>query len=445
MVCLGRRTITGILCAQGRQFEDWAAAYRLFSRERIDFKAIFEVAENEILARLPPEQPLVVAMDDTLLRKRGKKIPGVGWTHDPLGPKFQRNLVWGQRMLQFSTAVPASRGACPARMIPTAIRMIPKVKKPKRNASDEAVKQYKLAREAAKSTRQAVEELALLRDRLDHGGGDKRSCQVVADGGFTNSTVLRNLPPRTVYIGRIRSDAKLYFRPRADEGRRGPGRKRSYGDRAPTPAQLLRDQSILWETAAVHVAGKTREHRYKTLCPVLWRASGADRPLRVIAVEPVEYQLRIGQRERRQPAYLICTDPDLPVERILQVYYWRWDIEVNFRDEKQLIGVGQAQVRSKASVTNAPAFAVACYALLLTASIKAYGSFGKPDSLPRPAWRKSRTGQRATTHELIKQLRYELWAKGIQDDNFSGFVSPSRCEPKPEKFRPQLMHAVMNA
>jgi len=43
---------------------------------------------------------------------------------------------------------------------------------------------------------------------------------------------------------------------------------------------------------------------------------------------------------------LICTDPDLALEDLLQQYIWRWDIEVNHRDEKTILGVGQAAAAS---------------------------------------------------------------------------------------------------
>ena len=43
------------------------------------------------------------------------------------------------------------------------------------------------------------------------------------------------------------------------------------------------------------------------------------------------------------------TKLNLPVEKLLQYYLWRWGIEVNFRDEKTLIGTGQAQVRGTAA------------------------------------------------------------------------------------------------
>ena len=46
---------------------------------------------------LPPPPPLVVAVDDTLVRKTGCKIDRVGWKRDTLGPAFQTNLVRGQR------------------------------------------------------------------------------------------------------------------------------------------------------------------------------------------------------------------------------------------------------------------------------------------------------------------------------------------------------------
>ncbi len=41
ILTLGRRTVSGMLSAIGRQFEDWTAAYRLFNKERIDRKALF--------------------------------------------------------------------------------------------------------------------------------------------------------------------------------------------------------------------------------------------------------------------------------------------------------------------------------------------------------------------------------------------------------------------
>ena len=62
------------------------------------------------------------------------------------------------------------------------------------------------------------------------------------------------------------------------------------------------------------------------------------------------------------------------MKRLLQAYFDRWQIEINHREEKHWLGVGQAQVWSKQSVPRHPAFVVACYSLLWLASLRASGS-----------------------------------------------------------------------
>ena len=106
LVGLGRRTVSGMLCASAQQFTDWSAAYRLFERQRFDADALFAPVRREVVERLSQDEPLVVMMDDTLIRKRGRKVHGTGWKRDPLGPSFCTNFVWGQRFLQVSAALP---------------------------------------------------------------------------------------------------------------------------------------------------------------------------------------------------------------------------------------------------------------------------------------------------------------------------------------------------
>ena len=123
---------------------------------------------------------------------------------------------------------------------------------------------------------------------------------------------------------------------------------------------------------------------------------------------------------------------------MLQAYVWRWDIEVNFRDEKTLLGVGQAQVRHEHSVESVPALAVAAYAMLLTSATLAYGPTGEPDSLPSPKWRRKKN-LRASTQSLIQQLRHEVWAQATR---FSSFLSTHTAQTKPQKFDHTLETAL---
>jgi hypothetical protein len=107
--------------------------------------------------------------------------------------------------------------------------------------------------------------------------------------------------------------------------------------------------------------------------------------VRVVVVRPLAYRPRKGAHLLyRNPAYLLCTDPDLPLDRLLQSYLWRWEVELNFRDEKTVIGVGEAQVRTKEAIEAVPAFIVAAYAFLLLAGTEN----NKSESLlPKPKWR----------------------------------------------------------
>jgi hypothetical protein len=137
------------------------------------------------------------------------------------------------------------------------------------------------------------------------------------------------------------------------------------------------------------------------------------------------YLLRKGSKPLyRQPAFLICTGQTLSPATIFETYFQRWDIEVNFREQKTLLGVGQAQVRSTQSVEDAPALGVASYAILLSAAQRAFAS-SRDAMLPRERRNKSSTA--------INQLRAEIWGRGPGLHDFYAFKHPLPADTKPEK------------
>ncbi|MDP9193014.1 MAG: transposase, partial [Acidobacteriota bacterium] len=64
LTCTGRRTITGMLSAAGREQHDWSADYRVFSRGRFQPSDMFGLIEDQLLERLPAGQAVVTALDD---------------------------------------------------------------------------------------------------------------------------------------------------------------------------------------------------------------------------------------------------------------------------------------------------------------------------------------------------------------------------------------------
>jgi len=417
-----------MLRAQNRHHLDWSADYRFYSQDRFDEDAVFDQLRRQLEAHLSKDQPLVTAMDDSLLRKTGRKIHGVRFLRDPLSPPFQVNLVRGLRVLQVSAALPQGGGR--ARMIPIDFQHAVLPAKPRKNAPQQDWQNYQALRAATNINTVGSARLAALRQRMDRSASTRRLI-VCVDGRFTNRTFLKQIPERTVILGRIRKDAVVHQLPAAQPAR---GRKRKYGPQLPTPEQLLKDASIPFETVGAFGAGQRHRFKVKRLGPVVLRLDRAARPVQLLVIKPLGYRLtRGGRLLYRQPAYLICTDPHMAVEEFLQHFLWRWDIEVNFRDEKTLLGVGQAQVRTEPSNQNAPALAVAAYALLLLASVKAYGKNGVPDRLEQAKWYRRKNKDRATTGELINQLRRELWSTALNPSHFSDFISNSKPKQKSPK------------
>lgn len=252
-----------------------------------------------------------------------------------------------------------------------------------------------------------------------------------SDGRFTNSTVFKAVPARTVLVGRIRKDTVLYHLPQTQPEQ---GRKRKYGMPAPTPEQLLQDEAIPWQALEGFACGQKHSFKIKELGPLVMRMNGGAMPVRIMVIKPLGYRLKIGGKLLyRQPAFLVCTDPALPLEQFLQDFLWRWDIEVNFRDEKTILKIGQAQVRTEPSARLAPALGVAAYSLLTLAATQAYGKSGTSPRQQQPKWYHRSANQRATTNELINQLRIELWAAALRPGHFSDFINGPTPDEKSDK------------
>lgn len=426
LACLGRHTITGQLATAGRLFVDWSADYRLYSQARVDPQEMFAQLQLAALEQLPNEHPVVVALDDTRIKKWSKKTPGVQYFRDPLGPKFHVNLMLAQRFIQQSLAISDGQGS--ARMVPVGFNHAPVPVKPRRPAPPEEWQAYRQAqRELALST-VGAQQVQRLRENLDAcAAGRDRMLVSVVDGGYTNRRFLTQLPDNCTAIGRIRGDAKLYQLP---DGQPAAGRRRIYGDEAPTPEQLRADDRVAWREITVQHNQQPMRMRVKSLTGLRWRATGERHVLRLVVIAPLGYRINAGgKRLYRKPAYLICTDPDLPVAEVVQYYIWRWGIEVNFRDEKTLIGVGQAEVHNPSSVERVPALQVLAYGILLVAAIKTYGLQDMQLSLPSPRWQ-NKPPKQVSSQQLVNQLRHDLWSDNLR---FSDFVTPTAAPMNCEK------------
>jgi hypothetical protein len=399
LLVLGRATVSRILWTSGREQKSWSGEYFVHSRSAWDPHALFTPLLKTGLAFCPGKL-VGVAVDDTRLRKTGRSIPQAAWHRDPMSPPFHTNLMLGLRFLQASLLVPLHRGGpFSARGIPIRFEEVSTVKKPGKKASEESWQQYKEDRKRFNLSQRFVQTMARLRDALDAAGGEHKTLAIAGDGSFCNRTVLATIPERTILIVRTRKDAKLCFAA-------VPGGRRVYAEEKFTPDLVRLDETIPWKTTKIFYGGKRRKVRYKEVALVLWQTGAKTLPLRLFVIAPTPYRKRKSSKlYYRQPAFLLCTDLTSSPRQLLQIYFDRWQIEVNHREEKDTLGVGQAQLWNPTAVPKQPALVVGAYSALMLAALKNFGAERGTAYAQLPKWR--RNARRPSCLDLITLLRKE--------------------------------------
>jgi hypothetical protein len=400
LVCLGRRTLTRIIWTNGGENRSWGAEYFLHSRCRWEPQQLFA----PVLERALPfckGRYVGVAADDTRLHKTGRCIEQAFFQRDPLSPPFHVNLMLGLRFLQASLLVPLYRHAqVGARALPIRFQEASRIKRPGRKATAEEWKSYRSAARQYNLSQKFVTMMKELRSALDTAGASLKILLIAADGSFCNRTVFAASAERTEIIARARKDAVLCFRAPA-------GSRRFYDVNKFTPEKVRQDDAVAWKTTKIFYGGKRRRVRYKEVTAIYWQGGARRRVLRLLVVAPTPYRKRKSSRlYYRQPAYLLTTDLKGHARTLLQTYFDRWQIEVNHREEKDTIGVGQAQLWNQVSVPKQPVLAVASYSALLLASLRAFGAERGAAYAALPKWR--RNARRPSCLDLIALLRKEM-------------------------------------
>jgi len=460
LVSVRAHLLSNAICATGRQFQDWTGDYRVWSQSPWEARELF----NPILDALPSllgssDQPVLAALDDTMAKKTGRRIPGVAIGRDPMSPPFHVNLCYGLRFVQVSVLVTPLAGGS-ARALPVCFEFAPPAVKPKsvKRAQPVTATSEKAAQENNESTApaQAVckpaatpEEVAYKQEkklrRLPQVGLNaiislresmdsrpelrQRKLVVSGDGSYTTRLVLQCLPHDTIYIGRIRKDAKLHF-PVETSSVKTNGRPRLYGSVAPTPNEIYLDDSKPWTEVRCFVAGEFRTVLVKVLRTVYWRNAGVDLPTQVLVIKAAGYRLRKGGKTLyRHPAYLISTDPDMPLQMLVQAYLYRWEIECNHRDEKSLLGVAEGHVRNPEAVRRLPQLQVAAYSLLLLASLLTSGFTREGgEYLPLPKWRQVTEQSRPSLLDMLNLMRHQIFARDLNHP-VTGFEDIIKTDP----------------
>ena len=330
------RTVTGMLVAAGLAGE-WhhSRAHRFFSRARWSCDRLGLVAAKLIVGRLVSEtEPLYVAIDDTLVKRFGPKVFGRHLFYDVNadGPR-NRRVAWGNSWVVAGVVVelPFMRRAI---CLPVLFRLW----RPGNGPT-----QVALAREL----------LALLASACP----DRRLI-ALADGAYAGSALApAGLPENVTLVVRARRDIRLY-RPPPPRHPRQTGRPRLKGEALPPLREQARNGTAAWRRTQIDAYGERQQIELAEQHGIWHRVWG---PTEIKAVA-----VRDPRAEDQIYHVLICSDPELNAERILELYAKRWSIEVAFRDAKQLVGVGDAQNRTRRAVERTAPFGFLCLTLAIT-------------------------------------------------------------------------------
>jgi len=169
------------------------------------------------------------------------------------------------------------------------------------------------------------------------------SCPILAvtDSWFGNNglwkPVYKTIGNRFNILSRLRCNNVLYDRPeKRKPGQRG--RTKKYGQRLGSATEIARTVQKEAKTYTVNLYGKQREAKAYDRVVML---KTLKRPVRVVWVF-----------RRTQWIALFSTDLELSVTQMIEFYGARWKIESGFKELKQDIGSQKSQCRNAQAVTN---------------------------------------------------------------------------------------------
>ncbi len=380
----GQRTVCGILRIVGlRRERHFVTYHRVLNRAVWHSRLACRVLLAQLLRAFVPTGPVVLGIDDTIERRRGKCINAKGIYRDPV--RSSRSFfvkTSGLRWLSLMLLAP----------IPWAGRVwgLPflTVLAPSRRYCHERGLRYKALTDW---TRQA----ALQARRWLPG----REVVLVGDSAFATLDLLAALTGHgLIGVTRLRLDAALYEpAPPRQPGRKGRPRKK--GARLPSLAQRLNDATTVWQPVTVTGWYGATERRLE-ICSdtAVWFHSGHT-PL------PIRWVLLRDPDGQFEPQALLCTDPHRAPLAIIGWFVQRWPVEVTFREVRDHLGVEtQRQWTDKAIARTTPCL-LGLFSLVALLGARLHSRTRL--TIAATAWyRKSHP----TFADTLAAVRREIWA-----------------------------------
>jgi hypothetical protein len=411
ILALGKRTVTSLLRIAGlsreRRFTNY---HRVLNRVVWDAQAAARLLLGLLIAVLVPSGPVVLGIDDTIERRRGKRITAKGIYRDPVrSSKGHFVKASGLRWLSLMLLAP----------IPWAGRVwaLPFLTTlaPSERYRREHGRRHKKLTEWAR-------QMALLARRWLPG----REIVLLGDSSFAALDLLAALARSgMICVTRLRLDAALY-EPAPPRQPGTVGRPRTKGTRLPTLSEVLADQTTCWQQVTVPEWYGGRE-RVVEICSstAVWRHAG-------LPVLPIRWVLLRDPQHRFDPQALLCTKPDCDPLQVVRWFVQRWQVEVTFREVRDHLGVETQRQWSDRAIARTTPCLLALFSIvtLLAARLDRRAR----SAVCTDAWYRK---PRPTFADTLAAVRRQFWREqGL-------LLSPRQTEVR--KLRPGLRHGIAYA
>jgi hypothetical protein len=316
LLAVGPRTVAACLRVLGlAEHPGFAAFHRVLNRNAWSSLALARTLVRMAVATFVPSGPIVIGVDHTLERRRGRRIGPAGHFYDagrssPAWQATSRGLRWLSAMVLVEVPFAGHVWALP---VLTALT-------PSKAWSERHGRRHRPVTDWARRL------LLVLRRWLPD-----RPIVAVMDGEFAALELLHALRPRMVVIARLRRDARL-FDPPGDWDRRG--RPAVRGDRQPSLLARTTDPATRWRRVvqASRAAWRSAGWIEYTHGTALWHHPG--KPM-----VPILWVLVRYPDGKREPEAFLCTDTAASPREVLDLFSRRWSMETTYEEARAHLGV----------------------------------------------------------------------------------------------------------
>ena len=415
----GKRTVCSALRAVGfDQQRCFHRYHRVLSRAVWSGREASRVLLEALVETFVPNGPLVVGIDETLERRRGKKIAAKGIYRDPVRSSHD-----------YFVKTSALRWVCVTLLaeVPWAKRVwslpfLSALAYSERYAQEQG-KRHKTLSEWAW-------QLLLLVRRW----WPEREIVAVADSTYASLRLLdrcRSLSNPIAFITRLRLDAALY-EPAPPRYPGQIGRPRLKGNRLPNLSVVAEDPDTDWTPLTLaHWYGEGERAVEVVSETALWYSTG-------LPAVPLRWVLIRDPKEEFETQALLCTDLDAQPELIISWFVRRWQMEATFQEVRQRLGFETGRHWSELAVRRTAPVLLSLFSMV-TLFAHRYMPQKCANAVRRAAWYEK---QRPTFSDALALVRKELWA---WEATFFGSPAESDTVKVPRTLMERLTDAVCYA